>query len=267
MGDGSQVVLALPRRWPASSGRSGGSGSFAAVDLFRRRRSASREQEAERRIAALTASRREVVQAYEVERRRVERDLHDGAQQYLVAAAMLLGEARSLEVATQDAELADLLRRAAGQLTDGLEALRATVRGIHPATLAEQGLEAALWEVARSSGQAVRVVCPHPLPEVPEGVLVSAWFFACEAIANAAKHAPGAQVTVLLGADTDLRVSVVDTGPGGAVVEPGGGLSGLSERIAAFGGEVTVTSPAGGPTQVAASIPLLLMRGETGVPL
>lgn len=96
-------------------------------------------------------------------------------------------------------------------------------------------------------------------------MLVSAWFFACEALANAAKHAPGASVTVLLGADADLRVSVVDNGPGGAAFVPGGGLSGLRERIAAFGGTVDVSSPAGGPTQVAASIPLLLMRGETGV--
>ncbi len=236
------------------------------MDFFRRAER-SHEREAERRIADLTASRREIVEAYEVERRRVERDLHDGAQQYLVAAAMLVGEARASATDGGDPALIELLGRASDQLAQGLEALRSTVRGIHPATLLEQGLDAALQEVADRSPTPVRVVCPHPLPEVPEGVLVSAWFFACEAIANAAKHAPGAPVTVLLGADADLRVSVVDTGPGGASIVPGGGLSGLRERIAAFGGQVTLSSPPGGPTQVAASIPLLLLRGETGVTL
>lgn len=241
------------------------SSSFGRVRAFWRRRDLSHEEEAERRIADLTASRRVIVEAYEVERQRIERDLHDGAQQYMVAAAMLLGEARLLPASQQDPALQEMLVRAGEQLSSGLEALRATVRGIHPATLLEQGLAPALQEVADRSPQQVRIVCPHRLPEVPEGVLVSAWFFACEALANAAKHAPGASVTVLLGADADLRVSVVDNGPGGAAFVPGGGLSGLRERIAAFGGTVDVSSPAGGPTQVAASIPLLLMRGETGV--
>ncbi len=105
------------------------------------------------------------------------------------------------------------------------------------------------------------------MPELPEGVLAASYFFATEAIANAAKHAPGASVTVLLVADERLKVSVVDTGPGGARIKPGHGLSGLRERLAAFGGEMTISSPEGGPTQVAASVPLLLFRGEPGVAL
>ncbi|SNC74337.1 Histidine kinase [Kytococcus aerolatus] len=244
-----------------------GSGSVPGVSFLRRVDPRANERRAERRIAALTASRREVVDAYEVERRRIERDLHDGAQQYMVAAAMLLGEARELAAAQRDPGLSELLAAAQGRLAEGLDSLRATVRGIHPASLVEQGLAAALEEVAERLPGPIRVICPHPLPVIPEGVLVSAYFFACEAMANAAKHAPGAEVTVLLAADTDLRISVVDTGPGGARILPGHGLSGLAERLAAFGGEVTVASPPGGPTQVAASVPLLLRRGEPGVVL
>lgn len=220
-----------------------------------------------REIEALTASRRVIVDAYEVERRRIERDLHDGTQQYLVAAAMLLGEARTSPAVAADPQLADLLGQAQQALARGLDALRTTVRGIHPQVLVEQGLVAALTDVAQASASPVRVVCPHPLPQLPEGVLAASYFFACEAIANAAKHAPGAPVTVLLTTDSHLRVSVVDNGPGGARLLPGHGLSGMRERLAAFGGDVTISSPPGGPTQVVASVPLLLNRGEPGVAL
>jgi len=220
-----------------------------------------------REIEALTASRRVIVDAYEIERRRIERDLHDGTQQYLVAAAMILGEARLSPGVANDPPLAELLEQAQQALAKGLDALRATVRGIHPQVLVEQGLVAALTDVAQASASPVRIVCPHPLPQLPEGVLAASYFFACEAIANAAKHAPGAPVTVLLTTDSHLRVSVVDTGPGGARLRPGHGLSGMRERLAAFGGEVTISSPPGGPTQVVASVPLLLNRGEPGVAL
>ncbi|MGC3953826.1 MAG: sensor histidine kinase [Propionicimonas sp.] len=230
-------------------------------------RSRDPERDAVREIEALTASRRVIVDAYEVERRRIERDLHDGTQQYLVAAAMLLGEARTSPAVAADPQLADLLGQAQQALARGLDALRTTVRGIHPQVLVEQGLVAALTDVAQASASPVRVVCPHPLPQLPEGVLAASYFFACEAIANAAKHAPGAPVTVLLTTDSHLRVSVVDNGPGGARLRPGHGLSGMRERLAAFGGDVTISSPPGGPTQVVASVPLLLNRGEPGVAL
>ena len=91
------------------------------------------------------------------------------------------------------------------------------------------------------------------------------YFFACEAIGNAAKYAPRADVTVLLAADRNLRVSVVDRGPGGARIVSGHGLAGMRERLAAAGGELTISSPPGGPTQLAATIPLLLDRGEPAV--
>lgn len=238
---------------------------------FRRRRrgqaDVSREETAARQIAQLTASRREIVEAYEIERRRIERDLHDGTQQYLVAAAMKLGEAELSPAVTADPALAALLREAKQALSQGLSSLRETVRGIHPRALVELGLRAALEEVAEAAPLPVRVVSPHPLPTLPEGVLASAYFFATEAITNAVKHAPGSHVTVLLVADDALVVSVADTGPGGASVVAGRGLGGMRERLAAFGGELEVTSPDGGPTQVVARLPLLLHRGESGIPI
>lgn len=205
--------------------------------------------------------------AYEVERRRIERDLHDGTQQYLVAAAMKVGEAQLSPALATDPQLAALLREAQQAIGRCLDALRATVRGIHPQILTQQGLVAALSDVAAAAASPVRIVSPAPLPQLPEGVLAASYFFACEALTNAAKYAPGAQVTVLLVADDHLRVSVVDAGPGGARLKPGQGLAGMRERLAAFGGELSISSPPGGPTQVAATIPLLLHRGESGVRL
>ncbi len=230
-----------------------------------RRKPVDPERDAARQIAALTASRRVIVDAYEIERRRIERDLHDGTQQYLVAALMKLGEARMASAVGGDPALGALLAEASDALVRGLDALRATVRGIHPQVLVEQGLAAALADVAQASASPVRIVCPNPLPALPEGVLATGYFFACEAIGNAAKHAPGAPITVLLATDSHLRVSVVDAGPGGARLVPGRGLAGMRERLAAFGGDVTISSPPGGPTQVAASVPLLLRRGEPGL--
>lgn len=233
--------------------------------MWWRKRRVSHEQEVAARISELTASRRVIVEAYEVERRRIERDLHDGAQQYLVAAAMKVGEAQLAPVLEQDPATAQLLHEAATAINEGLQALRRTIRGIHPQMLSQQGLAAALEEVASTAANRVRIVCPHPLPAMPEGVLAVGYFFACEAIGNAAKYAPGAQVSVLLAADDHLTVSVVDNGPGGAAAVPGHGLAGMKERLNAVGGALSISSPPGGPTQLAASIPLLLERGQSAV--
>lgn len=97
-----------------------------------------------------------------------------------------------------------------------------------------------------------------PLPQMPASVAAVAWFFVSEALTNVGKHAPAAEVTVLLAADQELHVSVVDTGPGGAAPRPEGGLAGLEERLAAFGGTMSLSSPEGGPTALVARIPLLL---------
>lgn len=220
----------------------------------------------EAEIGRLVDSRRAIVRAYEVERRRIERDLHDGAQQYLVAAAMHVSEAL-LEVPDDAPELTSLLQQAQASIERSLTALRATVRGIHPQVLVDAGLAAALEDAIDHSTQDVTLRCPRALPELPEGVLACAYFFVMECLANAAKHAPGARVSVLVTVGEGLRLSVVDDGPGGARIVPGHGLDGIRERLSAFGGTVAVTSPPGGPTQVVADVPLLLHRGESAVVL
>lgn len=222
----------------------------------------------EETVRRLTESRRAIVDAFEIERARIERDLHDGAQQYLVAASMKVGEASLLVAEGRAAEASGLLGDAQDEVDAALAALRETVAGVHSRLLVEQGLEAALRElVGRLSGpgREIELRVPHALPQLPEGVASAAWFLAAEALTNAAKHAPGAPVSVVVGVDRDLHVTVVDAGAGGAVVVPGRGLAGMRERLRAFGGELTVTSPAGGPTTVAARLPALLRSGEPGV--
>lgn len=223
------------------------------------------EEAAARKIAELTESRRAIAHAFEIERRRIERNLHDGSQQYLVAAMMQLGELQTLPQVEADPEVRDAVARAQDAVSRGLRSLRETVRGIHPHVLEEQGLVAALQDVATETTNRVRVVAPNPIPRLSEGVLAVAYFFASESITNAAKYAPNADVTVLVVADETLIISVVDSGPGGAQIVPGHGLAGMRERLAAVGGTMEVISPPGGPTQVRAAIPLLLRRGETGI--
>ena len=210
-------------------------------------------------LRELRRSRREIVGAFEIERRRIERDLHDGAQQFLVAATMKMGEAalslspdsiegRLLAAAQDDAELA-------------MKALRETVHGIHPQVLRDIGLEAAIRDLAERFGS-VEVRCPNPLPSLPAGITASGYFFVSEALTNAAKY--GGPATVLLAADEMLHITVTDRGEGGAVIRPGHGLSGMKERLAAFGGTLSVSSPQGGPTELRAVMPLLLNIGESG---
>ncbi|MCB0890527.1 MAG: sensor histidine kinase [Propionibacteriaceae bacterium] len=223
-------------------------------------------------VQALTRSRLRIVEAFELERTRIERDLHDGAQQYLVSASMKVGEVTLALASPARATDADrlraavpLLERAQDEVDLALRALRDTVAGVHSRLLAQRGLEAAVRELAArlSTGAgAIEVRVPHPLPEVPAGVASAAWFFAAEALTNAAKYAAGAQVSVVLAADRFLHVSVVDDGPGGARITEGGGLDGMRERLAAFGGQIAVSSPSGGPTTVSARIPLLLEAGR-----
>ncbi|WP_047241172.1 sensor histidine kinase [Corynebacterium epidermidicanis] len=224
------------------------------------------ESEAVARIAQLTASRRAIADAYEVERQRIERDLHDGTQQYLVAALIKLGEIEATQDSSMPNGIRELLAGARADLSAGLASLRETVRGIHPQVLADRGLVAALNDVATSHGPHVTIYAPHPLPALSPSVLAAGYFFAVEALTNAAKHAPGAAVNVLLTADRNLRISVVDQGEGGAELRPGHGLSGMKERLEAFDGTLSLSSPRGGPTQIIGSIPLLLDRGQPSIP-
>lgn len=239
-----------PRRWWRKRGK---------------RRVDKRIITSEQRIRQLVDSRRTIVEAYEVERQRIERDLHDGAQQYFVAAAMALGEAELKDSVQQDAELAEHLAACHEHLEAGLRALRRVVRGIHPQTLHDRGLVSAVEELLETTALHATLSCPHPLPALPEGVTASAYFFVSEAVTNATKYAPDADIDVLITVSDHLRVSVFDTGPGGATFITGGGLAGMRERLAAVGGTLSITSPPGGPTQIIASLPLLLHTGESAV--
>ena len=228
---------------------------------MRWRKRANHEAAAASRVHRLTASRRKIAEAYEVERLRIERDLHDGAQQHFVAAAMKVGEAKlDAEGSTKK-----LLDAAATDLKRGLETLRRTVHGIHPTELTDRGLVAAVETAASQYGPHVRVRAPHPLPAIDASVLAAAYFFTTEALTNAAKYAKQCPVHVLITCDDTLNVVVTDQGDGGAEFLPGRGLDGMRERVAAFGGTLELVSPTGGPTTIAARIPLLLFRGESGV--
>lgn len=211
------------------------------------------------RLNELRRSRREIVGAFEIERRRIERDLHDGAQQHLVAATMKMGEA-SLSL-NPDSDAGRLLTAAQNDAAQAMKVLRETVHGIHPQVLRDMGLEAAVRDLA-DRFDAVEVRCPNPLPTLPAGITASGYFFVSEALTNAMKY--GGSATVLIAADESLHITVTDRGDGGARITPGHGLSGMKERLAAFGGTLDVSSPAGGPTEVRAAMPLLLNVGESG---
>jgi len=201
------------------------------------------------RIEQLALSRAGIVDAVDAERRRIERDLHDGVQQRLVALGMLLGRARR-----NPAKAEDLLRQAHEESALVLEDLREVAWRVYPTALDSLGLEEALAAVADRSAIPVRV-------DVELGgalaahVETAAYFVVCEAVTNAAKHSGAAAITVEVGRDEEVvRVRVEDDGRGGA--DPrGGGLAGLARRVSALDGRFTVTSPVGGPTEITAELP------------
>jgi signal transduction histidine kinase len=204
----------------------------------------------ERRITELAASRAGVVAAVDAERRRIERDLHDGVQQRLVALGMLLGRARRTASRERSDELVGQAHAEARQI---LDELRDVAWRAYPADLDNLGLAEALSRVAERGGVAVAVDCR--VGRLPAAVETAAYFVVSEAVTNAAKHAPGSSVAVaVVPTDTGVRVTVADNGPGGA--DPaGGGLSGLTRRAAALDGRITIASPPGGPTTVTADLP------------
>lgn len=211
----------------------------------------SHQDELERRIAHLTASRAEVMDAVHDERRRIERDLHDGVQQRLVALGMLIGRARR----HRDPERAgELLLQAHEESRRALAELREVAWRVHPAILDEAGLRAALESVAERSPLPVALdyEVTRPLPRQVETVV---YFLVSEAVTNVVKHAGATRMDVqvtLVG--TALTVTVTDDGSGGA--DPrGSGLTGLASRVAALDGRFGVDSPAGGPTVVTAELP------------
>jgi signal transduction histidine kinase len=200
------------------------------------------------------ASRTRLVNTADTERRKVERDLHDGAQQRLVTLALALRMAREQAGAKGDPALTGLLDEAANELSVALRELRELARGIHPAILTEEGLGAAIETLAGRSPFPVEVKVSAD--RYPSAVEATAYFVVCEALANAAKHADAGSATVAAGrVDGRLRVQIADDGRGGADLDEGSGLRGLADRVAALGGTFQVASPSGGGTTVVAEIP------------
>lgn len=212
-----------------------------------------RTQQLDAQVAALTDSRTRVVDAVEVERQRIERDLHDGAQQRLVALAMDLG--RALEKwDTDPAGAQRLVEDAHREAKQALIELRDLARGIHPAVLTDRGLDAALSSVAARSPIPVHLTVDVPRRPTAtiEGI---AYFVVCEALTNVAKHADATRAAVTVARRGDrLLVEVTDDGHGGADAS-GSGLSGLRDRVEGVDGWMHVSSPVGGPTTILAELP------------
>jgi signal transduction histidine kinase len=206
------------------------------------------------RLAELQASRARLVEATDTERRRIERDLHDGTQQRLVSIAMALGLAESKLAADRPA-VQPVLSEAREALAVALAELRELTQGIRPAILVERGLAPALDDLARRAALPVRldVAISGRLPEQVEG---AAYFVASEALTNAAKHSHASDVRLVAAQHTGvLLLEVSDDGIGGAATGRGSGLRGLADRVEALGGRLTVSSPPGRGTTIRAEIP------------
>ncbi|WP_328365080.1 histidine kinase [Streptomyces sp. NBC_00445] len=227
--------------------------SLAALDarLAREYFGPSERELLERRIHELAASRAAVVRAVDAERRRIERDMHDGIQQRMVALAMLLGRARR----GRSPDQADaMLRQAHQESQEMLAELRDVTWRVYPSALDSLGLEEALSGVSERCGIPVRTEFDVGGP-LPQPVATAAYFVVSESVTNAAKHSRATAVSVRVGLRGGmLAVQVQDDGKGGAN-PAGGGLSGLRSRVAALDGVLRVDSPEGGPTTITAELP------------
>jgi signal transduction histidine kinase len=201
----------------------------------------------------LDASRARLVQIGDAERRRLERNLHDGAQQRLISLALALRLVETRLHSSPD-EAAALVAAARDDLTHALEELRELARGIHPVILTERGLRPALEMLARRAPFDVDVQTPDE--RLPDAVEAVSYYIASEALANAAKYAQASQVDIRVEhGNGTVVVEVADDGVGGADPAAGSGLRGLVDRVEAVGGRLRITSPPGGGTTVAAEMP------------
>ena len=213
----------------------------------------------ERRVTQLQQSRDASVESSASELRRIERDLHDGAQQRLVSLAMNLGIAKERLEASDDPRAAELVGRAHDDAKQAIAELRDLVRGIHPAVLTDLGLDAAVSALAAR--------CPVPVAldvdvprRLPSPIEAAAYFVVAEALTNVAKHSDAQQAIVRLhererAGSRRLIVEVHDDGRGGASAERGSGLRGLHDRVVAVEGSMALNSPVGGPTSIVVELP------------
>jgi signal transduction histidine kinase len=213
-------------------------------------------------LGRVTESRSQVVDASAAELRRIERDLHDGAQARLVSVGMSIGLAEQLVRERPDLALS-LLAEARASNGQALAELRALVRGIHPPVLAERGVDGAVRALALSLPLPVDVQADLP-GRAPAPVESAAYFAVAEALANVVKHSGANRAWVQLDHAGGRLVAIVgDNGSGGAAPRAGGGLAGVEQRLAAFDGVIAVTSPPGGPTLVTMELPCELSSART----
>jgi signal transduction histidine kinase len=211
----------------------------------------------------IAASRARLVKAADEARRRIERDLHDGAQQRLVAAALELTLLEQ-QLERGPAAAKAVLARAREQLDGGLSDLRDLARGIHPSVLTDRGLAVALEGLAKRAPMPVEL---HVAVQsrFDQAIEAAAYFLVSEAITNAAKHARAKSVRVDVEANRDtMLVTVADDGVGGAETTRGSGLSGLTDRVEAVGGRLEITSPSGDGTRLSARLPTNVLGGLNG---
>jgi signal transduction histidine kinase len=206
-------------------------------------------------VHELEDARSRIIAAADAERRRIERDLHDGAQQRLVALALNLRMAEQ-RAESGDPRAAELVRQAGEEAQLALKELRDLARGIHPAILTNRGLPSALEDLASRATVPVEVVAA-PSERLPDAVEAAAYFVVSECLANIGKHAEATSATVAVSTDDGhLKVIVADDGVGGASLGDGSGIQGLADRVGALSGTLAVESPPGEGTRVIASIPL-----------
>jgi signal transduction histidine kinase len=249
------VVLDLPEGRRDLEVRLAPSGPDEVIAIVRDF-TAQREAEAE-----IRRSRARIVEAADAERRRVERNLHDGAQQRLVALSLALRRARAQLPDDADGAAAATLEEASAQLKAALAELRELARGIHPAILTEAGLGPAIRSLAGSSPVEVALDLDLP-PAMPAAVEAAAYFVVAEALTNVGKYADASRVVIrAAGGDAGLRIEVIDDGRGGADPTAGSGLRGLADRVAALGGRLEVRSRPGDGTSVIASFPPEVVAG------
>jgi signal transduction histidine kinase len=203
----------------------------------------------------LTASRARIVEASVAERRRLERNLHDGAQQRLVTLAVHLRIAQ--ECLREDPAAAEAMLASVGEdLKLALEELRELARGLHPAVLTDRGLEPALQSLANRAPFLVEILGVPPL-RLDEGVEAAIYYVVAESLTNAAKHANASEARVEISKTSEeVVVAIHDNGSGGATMARGSGLRGLADRIEALGGQLKLESPSGHGTIVRATLPL-----------